>query len=132
MTFTPNSTRGNKEDGGSAGAEEEVACQQCNMSQVLGEQASYGDGVSCEDGTESCGQNGGEAQNEGDEITPPQRPIERVVNVGRRLGDLKGSVSSERRTALATTNKYYWFLSTGIVSQAAWTFVCDVSSNLRT
>lgn len=50
MSFTPDSTRGNEEDGSGTGAEQEVAGQEGDSGKCLGEDASEGDGVCGQDG----------------------------------------------------------------------------------
>ena len=43
--------------------------------------------IGCEDGGESCGEDGDEAEDAGYEVPAPEREVERVVCVVARLGD---------------------------------------------
>lgn len=71
VALAPNSAGGHEENGSGAGAKEEVARQQSDARKILAEEAGYGDRVGGEDGAQSGRKDGGEAQNEGDEVAPP-------------------------------------------------------------
>lgn len=81
MPLAPDATRGDEEASGKADAEQEVACQQRNPSNVDPEEEGEREGIGSEDGAEGRREDGRDGQDEGDEIASPERPVQRVVRV---------------------------------------------------
>lgn len=91
MTLAPDTSGGNEEDGGSTRPEEVVPSQKRDLCEVPPEQQRDGDGIGSEDRAECGGKDAGEAENEGDEVAAPQRPIQGVVRIVGRLRYLRSS-----------------------------------------
>jgi hypothetical protein len=91
VSLAPDATGRDKEDGGRARAEEEVPRQEGDAREGLAKETGYGEGVGGEDGAEGCREDGGEAEEEGDQVAPPKGPVEGVVWIIGRLGVLRWS-----------------------------------------
>lgn len=81
MSFAPDAARGHEEGAREASAEQEVAGQDGDVGEVMAHVQGHGDGVGGEDWPQGGSEDGGEGEDEGDQIALPQRPVEGVVGV---------------------------------------------------
>lgn len=101
MTLAPDAARWNEEDGRRSSAQQEVARQQGDSGEILTEEEGYGERVGSENRPEGGGENGREAEDESDEIPAPERPIEGIIRVIGRLGNLMTDTISENERSSA-------------------------------
>jgi len=87
MSLAPDATRGHKNKGREAHAEEIPSRQLGDLRKLLGEVERQRKRVGGEDGTERRRKDGRQGQDEGDEVSLPQGPVEGIVGVVGRLGD---------------------------------------------
>ncbi len=88
MSLAPYSARRHEEEAGNAHTEKVVAGQQGDVSEVQREPHRQRQRVGGENGAQGGCEDGGEREDEGDGIALPERPIQRIVGVVRRLGIL--------------------------------------------
>lgn len=81
MALAPDTARGHEEDDGSASASEEVSSEDNGHVEGRSNGIFEPDGIRCEDRAKTGREDAGPAENRGDEIALPQRPVERVVGV---------------------------------------------------
>lgn len=88
MSLAPYPSRRHEEEAGYAHAEQEVPCQERDVSEVQLEPHRQGERIGGKDGTQGRREDGCEREDEGDGIALPEGPVQRVVWVIRRLGVL--------------------------------------------
>lgn len=87
MSLAPDATSGHKNKGREAHAEEIPSRQLGDLRKLLGEVERQRKCVGGEDGTERRCKDGRQGQDEGDEVSLPQGPVEGIVRVVGRLRD---------------------------------------------
>lgn len=71
MALAPDTSGRNEEDGGSTSSQEVVTSQERNICEVPLEQQRNSNGIGGQNRAEGCGEDAGEAENEGDEVATP-------------------------------------------------------------
>ena len=87
VTLAPDAARGHDDEGGATHAQQIPARELGDAREGDDEVEGQGQGVGGQNRTERGGKDGGQRQDEGDEVALPQRPVERVVGVVGRLRD---------------------------------------------
>lgn len=81
MALAPDPARGDADEAGDANSEEEITGEEGDVSEVEAEVDGKGESVCGKDGAQTSGKDGGNGQDQSDEVAAPQGPVQRVVGV---------------------------------------------------